>query len=327
MKWNKRVFIVWAFPKTRARELSRKFGAELFGVSYTFYLPALLRYIISSIKTVIFLLRIKPAFIFLQVPPIFLPLIVYIYTLIFGGKYILDVHSGEIFDKKWRFFYPLRRFLFLRAFWCLIHNSGNYKRIKIWGWEARVLVLNDPLPEPPQVKEKRLCEHCREVVVISSFETEPYLEVLKAAEILEDEDGYSWKIIFTGDYSKANIPFKPGNTIFTGFVDYCTYWSILKGSDVIVSLDKRKEVITCGLWEGFSLEKPVVTNNFISVKEVFGNSVVYTENDSLSIAEAIKKAFAEQKIIKKSIQKKKIELQNIWEKKFSIILNTLEKYG
>lgn len=326
MKWNKRVFIVWAFPKTRARELSKKFSAELFGVSYTFYLPALLRYIISSIKTVIFLLRIKPEFIFLQVPPIFLPLIVYIYTLIFGGKYILDVHSAEIFDKKWRFFYPLRRFLFLRAFWCLIHNSGNYKRIKKWGWEARALVLNDPLPEPPQVKEKRLCEHCREVVVISSFETEPYLEVLKAAEIMEDEDDYNWKIIFTGDYSKANILFKPDNTIFTGFVDYDNYWSILKGSDVIVSLDKRKEVITCGVWEGFSLEKPVITNNFISVKEVFGNSVVYTENDPLSISKAIKSAFAKQKVIKKSIQKKKSELRNRWEKNFSIIINSIEKY-
>ncbi len=324
MRKEKVVYIVWASPRTRAKELSKKFNARLYGFFFSLPLPVVLRYLISTIKSLLILIREKPDYIIAQVPPIFLPFIVFFYSLFFGGKYLFDVHSGEIIDKKWRYFQPLRKFLFRRAFLILMHNSSNFKKIK--NWKVNALVLNDPIPIPPDVKSEKLCNNCKEVVFISTFGIdEPFNESLEAANILKKENGNKWLFIFTGDYKSAKFLQKHKDIIFTGFVNYDKYWSILKGADVIVSLNKRKDVITCGLWEGVALEKPVVTNNYGCIEELFGDALIYTGNDAITIANAVRNAFLKRSIIKKKIKDRKIEIEKRWREVFSMILNSMEK--
>jgi len=327
MKDKKRnsVFIVWSFPKTRSREICSKFRLKLYGINSPPIIPAVFRYLICSVKMFFFLFKEKPDFIFIQLPPVFAGLIGYIHTVIFGGKILLDVHSGEIVDKKWFIFQPLRQFLFKRAFIIFTHNSSNYENIKNWYTGLNLLILHDPVPIPPKISETRFCRKCREVVIVSSLgEDEPYMECLEAAEILAREEN-DWKIVFTGDYKLLGNIFKPENVIFTGFVEYRKYWSILKGSDVLVSFNKRKGVITCGLWEGFALEKPIVTNNSYILKKVFGNSCVYTDPEPSAIADAIKVAYENSANLKEKVKMRKAYLENEWKKTFNKIKKNMKQ--
>jgi glycosyltransferase involved in cell wall biosynthesis len=321
------IYIEWAFPRTRARELSKILGAKLYGINVD--MPIGIKYIISFIKTILILFKEKPDTIIIQIPPIFIAIPIYCYTRIFGGKYLLDVHSGEIVDYKWKPFKLIRKFFFVKATLVLLHNKSNYKLVKDLRWNCRCIILNDPIPEiVNNINPIRNCSNCKNIIVISTFDkNEPFYECLEAINILLKRwDGDNWVFTFTGDNSKIKIEDKNNNNIiFTGFMDYEKYWSVLKGADVIVSLNKRNSVITCGLWEGISLNKPVVTNNYEVIKELFNDNLIYTDNTSLHIANAIQKAYIERNSISSRIKVEKEIMKINWIRKFSIIKNSFNK--
>jgi len=314
------IFIVWAFPKTRAKQLANKFDAKLYGIEIINNYPKIIKYFISFSKTVYILLREKPNIIIAQVPPIFITLPIYFYINIFGGKYIFDVHSGEIVDRKWKYFEPVRKFFFTRAFLILFHNRSNYNQVKNKYWKINSTILNDPIPTPSNdISAIRICNKCRNVVIISSFDdNEPYKECFKALNELIKQDK-KWHFIFTGDNSKIDTLGFNKNITFTGFIDYKKYWGILKGADIIVSLNKRNDVITCGLWEGVSLNKPIVTNDYKDIKKIFNNNIIYSNNSEQSIKTAIEIAYKERGYLSKSIRIHKLKIDRDWNKKLLTI--------
>jgi hypothetical protein len=320
------IFIVWAFPKTRAKQLANEFDAKLYGIEIINNYPKIIKYFISFIKTIYILLREKPHIIIAQVPPIFIAFPIYFYIRMFGGNYIFDMHSGEIADGKWKYFEPLRRFFFARAFLVLFHNKSNYRSIENKHWKINSTILNCLIPTPPKgISAIRIFNRCRNVVIISSFDdNEPYKECFEAFNELIKQNN-KWHFIFTGDNSKIDISKYSKNITFTGFIDYNKYWGILKGADVIVSLHKRNAVITMGLWEGISLNKPVVTNNYEVIKELFNDNLIYTDNTSLHIANAIQKAYIERNSISNRIKVEKEIMKIKWDRKFSIIKNSFNK--
>ncbi|RLD54207.1 MAG: hypothetical protein DRJ01_18360 [Bacteroidetes bacterium] len=318
------IYIVWASPKTRAMELSKRFHAKLFGLLMSRSIPAIFRYFIFFIKTCLILIREKPDYVIIQVPPIFISFPVYLYNLINGSKYIIDVHSGELVDYKWKPFKVIRKFFFKHAYWLLFHNEHNYKLSEKLYPNCRNIILNDPIPIPHNVKALKKCGKYKNIVFISAFDTnEPFDECIKAGEILLKEED-DWKLTFTGDSSSIKKYYENHKNIeFTGFVSYKKYWAILKGADVIVSLNKRDGVVTCGLWEGVSLNKPVVTNDYDVIKKIFKNSVVVSGNDSISIAKAIKKAYFNTHKYSDRIRKRKEIIDRKWMKNFLIIRDSL----
>jgi len=60
------------------------------------------RYLVQTWQTWRILHREKPDIIFIQNPPIFAVLAVSLYTLFFGGRYVIDSHTGAFLDPHWR---------------------------------------------------------------------------------------------------------------------------------------------------------------------------------------------------------------------------------
>ncbi len=291
----------------------------MLGINYP--IPHPFRYILFFLITILKLLKYKPDAIICQVPPIFTAFTAYIYMVLYcKGKILVDVHSDELIGFKWKFLKPLRRYLFGRASIVILHNKENYERIK--NWNENFVILNDKIPNPPEVIPKKLCDNCREVVFISSFaSSEPYHEEIEVAKLMEGEK--DWIFVFTGDPTKIKNFILPKNIILTGYVPYKEYWDILKGADVIVSIDRRPQVITSGVWEGISLEKPVVTNNTYLLRELFEDAFIYTSLSPPEIIKSIKRAYKKSKILEINEKRKKQELSINWEKSFAQIKKTL----
>jgi len=325
--YNKKdtIFILWGTPITRGIQLAKYFNADLLPINFKIKVPLLIRYFFSMIKTFIVIFKKKPDIIICQIAPLFNALVAYLYTTFWGGIFLLDAHSAEIISRKWKFLLPLRKFLFKRAFYVFVHNIDNLETVKSWELKANVIVLNDPLPEVPVTEQVKNHNDGRKIVFITTFHyNEPYVECLKAAQILQ-KDSEKWKFIFTGNYKLGNLPFKPENTIFTGYTDYNKYWSILKGADVIVSLNKRDHVITCGVWESLALSKPTVTNNFSCVMDRFKDSFIYTDNQPHNIASAIEEAYSQKTNLIKKCDELKNNYKIEWNNKFKKILNDINK--
>lgn len=318
------IFVVWGFAKTRAIELAKRMGLKILSLNLNNRIPVIIRYILSSINTFLHLIRRNPDIIMIQIPPIISVLPIYIYTIIFGGNYIVDVHSGELIDKKWRPFSPLRHFLLKRSLLNLVHNHPNYVRLKNEYIHNNILILNDPLPEPYNVKGKRVKDTDKEAIIISTYSSdEPYRECLKAAKILKGE----WTLVFTGNASRVNLENEFNDNVhFTGMIKYSEYWSLLRGADVIVSLNKRDEVITCGIWEALSLKKPLVTSDNKCVREVLGKCAVFTKNKPSDIANAIKIAYNNSNILKARMQEKTRILRKKNKLKCKYLNKLIEQY-
>ncbi len=318
------VYIVWAYPKTRAKELSKRLNAKLYNMTISQRVFVLIRYVILFFKTLKILFADRPKYIIVQLPPIFALFGIYLYCLFSGARYIVDVHSGEILDNKWKPYRIIRKYFFKRAYWILFHNDHNHAIAKKLYGNIRGITLNDPIPLPSGDLKIRNCEKCKNVVIISTYDiNEPFLECVKAGQLLSKEND-GWVLTFTGDSSVVPQKYKNLNNIeFTGFVTYNEYWAILRGADVIVSLNKRRGVITCGLWEGVSLNKPVVTNDYPVIKSIFGDSLIYSKNDYKDILRAIKVAYQERKKYRRKIMSRKNIIELEWGEKFLTIKNSL----
>jgi len=315
---NKGFFIVWKKPHGRGKEMAKHLGVKLMFLDLKY--SAIIRYPLFFFYTFFFLLLHKPSVIIVQTPPIFAVLSVYIYTLLYGGRYAVDSHTGELVEKKWKKFDRLRRFLFARATVVFVHNSYNLNLVK--GWKGRYLILTDDIPPTPEGKKvTTLCKHKKSALFITgTVNTEPIYEVLSAARLLEKE---GWIFFLSGHPSNYKGHTLPKNTILTGYLPYEEYLQLVKCVKVVITFDTREGVITRGTWESIGAGTPFVTNDSSTLKEMFGNIAVYTKINPEAIAYAIKTAYSNRKTLQKRILQKRIELNRQWEKNLEAAKNLL----
>jgi glycosyltransferase involved in cell wall biosynthesis len=154
------------------------------------------------------------------------------------------------------------------------------------------------------------------VVVISSFAAdEPLENVLDSAEDLTDV-----KFFITGDKSKADKQFlkrKLNNVVFTGFLEHDAYISLLQNVDTIMVLTKRDRTMLAGAYETLALEKPLITSNWVPLKQYFNKGAIHVDNSSDEIKQAIKTVQRKKEALAKDMHQLKIEKINEWEDKFN----------
>jgi glycosyltransferase involved in cell wall biosynthesis len=145
--------------------------------------------------------------------------------------------------------------------------------------------------------------------------------VLDSAEGLSDV-----KFFITGDKSNAGKQLlkrtKPTNVIFTGFLDNDDYISLLRDVDTIMALTKRDGTMLAGAYEALALEKPLITSNWVPLKQYFNKGAIHVDNSSEEITQAIKIVQRRKEELAKDMHQLKIEKVNEWEGKF----NYLEKH-
>jgi len=320
------VFIVWYYHSRRSESISKELDATL----YFIYLPIKIRWLypIKLIYQIIMTFRIllseKPSIIFVQNPPLFCPFSVYIFSKLYGARFIVDNHNGA-FTGLWKNFIPLTMFIIRRSTISLVHNQAVYESLKKnFNTTGKLYILEDKIPEIDTkvlkenegVSEKDKKNYI--LTVISSLDKREHIPtIVKAAK-----DIPNLKVIITGNISnappdtKAIIKDPPKNINFTGFLPDEKYWYLLKNSDIILVFDERDNILCCGGYEAIAVEKPLLIVRNGATTAYYSNHVLFIGDDPEDIRKKIMHAIENSEKLKELSKQLKIKKKIEWEKKF-----------
>jgi glycosyltransferase involved in cell wall biosynthesis len=286
----KGLFIVWgAFQGSRRSEqIAKRFNIDIEYVYFTtkqglLYAP--IKYAYQAIATLVLLARRRPDVVLVQNPPTFAPLFVYLYSLVFGKKFIIDTHTGALEYPQWQWTLPLQRFLSKRALTTILTNEPLAQEVASWG------VNSFALPDPPMTfeipKPMTLKESALNVVMVSvAYPDEPVAEMVQVARDLPDMDLY-----ITGDFTNSTyfqdvVRDAPSNVHFTGFLRE-DYFALLDAVDVIVCLTTDDHTFLSGSNEALWVGKPLITSDWPVLRGYFNKGTIHVDNTVDSIQQGL----------------------------------------
>ncbi|MGH7909261.1 MAG: glycosyltransferase, partial [Thermodesulfobacteriota bacterium] len=161
------------------------------------------------------------------------------------------------------------------------------------------------------------------VAVISSFSPdEPLLEVLKATDKMSNVNFY-----ITGDLKFAKGGYtkhKRENVVYTDFLDYDSYISLLNSVDAIVVLTKRENTLLSGGYEALAMGKPLITSNTSVLLNYFSKGAIHVNNTSDEIIKAIEKVTSDKAKLSKEMEELRLLKEKEWEIKFNELKRILD---
>jgi len=318
----KGLFIVWHSHSRRGQLLSDKLQMKLYRVHALKrrYFLAPLRYILQTIKTLMILVREKPRLIFVQNPPIFAVVAVYIYARLWKAKYIIDSHTVGLLASWWKWTLPLHAFLSRRAITTIVTNEHLKALVNSWG--ANAFIVGDIPTTFPQGKPFSLNAKFNIAVVNTFSPDEPLEEVLKAAATLPEVQFY-----VTGNLIRAKKSLfknKPDNLEFTGFLPDEEYLGLLQAAQAIMVLTTDNHTMQRGACEAVSLGKPIITSNWPILREYFAKGTIHVDNSAPSIRKAVIKMEKEKEKLQDEVLLLKQERWQEWRHKHAEIIKLIE---
>ncbi|RME45918.1 MAG: glycosyltransferase family 1 protein [Caldilineae bacterium] len=284
------LFLVWGVPhgSHRSQLMAYLLGMEVVHVASIArkgWGYALLKYPLQMVKTVGVLAKFRPRIVFVQNPPIFAVLVVYLWGWVTGTRFIIDSHTDALLASWWRWTLPLHRFLSRRAIVTLVTNE--YLRQIVAGWGAPAFILADPpatfphrRPPPPDGADFRV------VVVSTASYDEPIGEVLQAAARLP-----SVRFYITGNYRapehRSLVEAAPSNVRFTGYLADADYYGLLESAHAVMCLTTEDHTIQSGASEALWLGRPIITSDWPVLRAYFCRGTVHVNNNAESICHAI----------------------------------------
>jgi glycosyltransferase involved in cell wall biosynthesis len=318
---NRRHFYAWAPYGRRSESLANKLDAELHFIHYLKFqnpIYAPLKYILQGIKTHFILLTQQPAVVFIQNPPIFCSLSVYIHSLFFGTKFVLDHHS-DVFSDRWNWIGKLQRYLVRKAALNLVTNDHLLNTIESWGGKG--MILEDALPEFPEVEPYPVRDGTCVVMVNTFAPDEPLAEVVETARMMPEVSFY-----ITGNKANQSAEIfenNPDNVIFTNFLPDQEYIGLLKACDAVMALTTRDHTLQGGGFEAVALGKPLITSDWPLLHFLFQKGTVYVDNSAISLKEAIASFEDNYETVSETMRSYREEKRAIWQDSLQEMLDKL----
>lgn len=280
-----------------------------------------IRYPILIFKTLHIIYKNDIRVLFVQNPSIVLSMLAVLLASIRNMKVIVDAHNSGVYPLEGRskVLAKIAKYIACKADAIIVSNSYLAAAVKLW--DATPIVMPDPVPVLHSAK-KINSERPYFFFICTWAADEPYLEIIEAAKLIpKDIDIY-----ITGKYrnklSQPQLNMLPPNIKLLGFVpedDYVAYFSACL---MAIDLTTRDNCLVCGAYEALSLEKPCIVSNSKINREIFSAGFIYTDNNAIAIAEAIKQGLrdytrlnieiaAQTKLHRSLIEKQAFELQRI----------------
>lgn len=331
----RKAFVIWAREVKLSQFLGRSLDAKII-ISYRkkwgkINIPAAFRYFIQGFDTWKKLAKIRPRVIFVQNPPIFAVLTVYLYCLFNKAGYVIDSHTAYL-DKKWTYFHPLQKFLSRRA---LLNTFHNYKNLefsqKNWGIKnGRVLQFYNPDPneildeseELPDFISQKVIKHLGlKVFMVNRFATDDaWKEVIKTANLMPES-----LFFITGEYAKMPGLEYPQNVVLTGYLNHKKFVKLMEKCDVVLALTKRKDTVLWSVREIMALKKPFVTTDSEAIRHYFDEVALFSDMSPEDLKKKILEAWNSRFEIKGKIEKFLEKDRIRWEKDMEDINDIISK--
>ena len=327
--------IAWASFSARSEKIAQSLNSKLFMKGYRSKrkIFSLFKYLKLSIYTFNILKNEKPEVVICQIPPLFLAYCILFYKLLTFSKkpdMILDLHSASFF-KPWSYFGYLNNYLFKRSLRLIITNKQLLSEIDP-KYNNKVLILEDAIFDINITENNnKNIETCNKlssiyddkpfkVGIICSFAPdEPISEIIATAKHIPEV-----KFFVSGDQKRANkdlttVEVLPKNLVFTGFLEYSDYRTLISSMDVLMVLTKRNKTLLSGCYESIMVEKPLITTNFDILQEAFNKGTVFVDNSVEQIVNAINNVQNNYGKLKEEIRYLKEEKNNEWNNKISLL--------
>ena len=311
---KKQTDIVWLSWQRHRRTFELSNFLNITPIIFTLNLPRIIKHPYFIIKSIKILNIKKPKTLIVQNPSIILSLIACIARKIYKFKLIIDTHNAGVlpdnkFLKKLSFL-----FKFIHKFADITIVTNKYLAQIIKKNNGTPFVLPDKLPAPPKLNHLQLKGKFNIVYVCTFGNDEPYIEVIKAGNLLSNDI----KIYITGNYQNhlRKIPRNiPENIILSGFLNEKDYWDLLYSADFVMDLTYREDCLLCGAYEAVSVETPMILSNTKVIKEYFNKGAIYSFNNSESLKDGINFAIKNADKLETDVQLLKFEISKFWESK------------
>jgi hypothetical protein len=267
--------IGWMPVSQRSTTLADRLGYRLQLVARVgFRQPwsAPLTYPLSALRSAFAVLRHRPRSVVVVAPPVFAPLCVVPLARMIGATVVVDVHSGAMLDRRWKWSIPLLAWAARRGIATVTLPSLARRLAR---HHVRSLVLPDPLPTlaagpaggpAPRPEGEAETAPRQHVVAICGWGSDEPIEML-----IDAARGAAWDLAITGRPRQAVD--LPSNVTLTGFVDNEAYGSLLRSADLVVALTRRDETLLSGAWEALAIRRPLAVSATSTLRETFGPDV------------------------------------------------------
>lgn len=303
--------VAWAPYSRMSDTFARELNGKLYCIHYLrFQSPphAPLKYLLQTVRTLIVLIRERPRAVHVQNPPFVSGLVVYLYSRLFGAKYVLHYHSAA-FGRVWDWALPVQRFLARRAATNIVTNQHWAGVVRGWGGHA--LVMLDPFLDLPAGEPFPMGPGFNVAVVSTFAPDEPIEAILEAAARLPQVHFY-----VTGDKRKKSADFfanAPANVTFTGFLDpYRHYPGLLRAADAVMVLTTRNYTLQLGGCEAVAVGKPLITSDWPYLREVFPKGTVYVSDSAASIRDGVLAVQEKYETLAKEVVALRRESRQLW---------------
>lgn len=309
----KKVWVTWESQR-RNQSLSKALSANCYVIEVRG--NRWLRYIKSIIRTFVIFKKENPDVLFVQNPSMVLCLFSIVYRKFRKILLIVDAHNAGLrpFEGEKPWANRIAQYIMRNADITIVTNENMGDIVS--EYNGNYYVLPDPIPDLSCRRNNlvRLSGKYNILFICTYSKDEPYLEVIKAAKLLND-DVY---VYISGNSKGKDKLFKmdiPKNVIITGFLPEKEYINMLNSCDVIMDLTTRKDCLVCGAYEAVAVEKPMILSDTDVSRSYFKKGAVYTNNESNDIAEKINYSIRNLNSLKNDVLELKINLVESWIKR------------
>lgn len=246
------------------------------------WLVAPFRYVLQALLTLQLLVRESPQVVLVLNPPVFAPLLVWLWCLVARRHFVLDNHSGAFMERRWRWALPLHHWLARRALFSLVISEDDLAVAQIAG--PSVVLVRDGIPDFAQKPPPDRSRPFTVVVACGGFDNEPVAEIFAAAALCPDI-----QFRMTGD--TTTLPARtraaaPPNLEFTGYLRGQEYVNCLNGSDAALVLSLRND-LSAAAYECLGMGLPMVLADWPLPRSYFGDAAVYVPIEPRAIADGL----------------------------------------
>ena len=311
------IFVVWGPPShgPRSRLLAQELGIRrLYFIAATRrrgWLAAPMKYGYQAAKTLRILLRERPRLVFVQSPPSFAVLFVWLACRIIGARFVVDAHSDALQRRIWLWPRWLYRMLTRQALATIVTNERFKDRIEADG--GRAFVLRD-IPARLEGAAGYPVQGAFNLVFVSTCaRDEPLAEVVAALRELPEIDLYVTGRKPAPAALAALDP--PVNVHFTDFLRDDEYRGLLSAADAVMCLTTRDNTMQRGACEALALGKPIVTSDWPLLRDYFGSGAVYVTSSSADIRRGVQEMATRLALFQAEIQDLQLAHEREWRQK------------